>query len=272
MKTLTFGTVARILASTSSSSSCPWWTVHPPGTSTWNDTNRLAPDWRVRSAWYWTPSFKWLASAAFTSASSSAGKAVSISPRTDRRTMPKPVRTMFAATAIATIGSSRSQPVAATANTPTMTPTEVQTSVRRCWASASSVMEWYALPTRSRTSATARLTMDATTDTARPMPTCSMGLGAQRRLAAATAMLTAARRIRVPSTPLEKYSALEWPYAWSSSSGLAATVSIVSAMTAPTRLTIDSMASDRSPTEPVSAYATDLSVMVVTAAAIDSHA
>ncbi len=85
-------------------------------------------------------------------------------------------------------------------------------------------------------------------------------------------MLSAATRISVPSTPLEKYSALLWPYEWSSSAGRDATVSMLRAMTAPTRLTRDSIASDRRPTDPVRRYAMVLSAMVATAAAIDSHA
>jgi len=55
------------------------------------------------------------------------------------------------------------------------------------------------------------LISDATTDTIRPTPTCSSGFGVIRRSAAANAMLIAAIRISEPSTPLEKYSALEWP-------------------------------------------------------------
>ena len=86
---------------------------------------------------------------------------MSIRPRIDRRTMRVPVQTMFAATSSATIGSRRSQPVAATAPTPTMTPADVQTSVNRCCAFASSVMEWCCFPARSRTRATARLMRDA---------------------------------------------------------------------------------------------------------------
>jgi hypothetical protein len=45
-----------------------------------------------------------------------------MSPPTERRTSPVPVTTMLAATASATIGSSRSQPVSATAATPIRTP------------------------------------------------------------------------------------------------------------------------------------------------------
>jgi hypothetical protein len=66
-------------------------------------------------------------------------------------------------------------------------------------------------------------------------------------------MLTAASRMSVPSTPLEKYSAFEWPNACVSSAGRAATASIASAMSAPARLTNDSSASERRPTEPVRA-------------------
>jgi hypothetical protein len=65
-------------------------------------------------------------------------------------------------------------------------------------------------------------------------------------------MLAAAIRIRVPSTPLEKYSALPWPKAWSSSAGRAAMVSMARAIRPPTRLTVDSMASESRPTDPVS--------------------
>ena len=52
---------------------------------------------------------------------------------------------------------------------------------------------------------------EASTETARPRPICSSGLGASRRPTAAYPMLTAASRMREPSTPLEKYSALLWP-------------------------------------------------------------
>src|SRR5881227_2237586 len=48
---------------------------------------------------------------------------------------------MLPATIKATSGSSGCQPVRATAPMPTSTPAEVQTSVRRWWASASSVID-----------------------------------------------------------------------------------------------------------------------------------
>ncbi len=49
-------------------------------------------------------------------------------------------------------------------------------------------------------------------------------------------------------------------------------VSIVSATDAPARLTNDSIASESRPTEPVSKYAAPFSVIVATAAAMESHA
>ena len=60
---------------------------------------------------------------------------------TELRSNLAPVRRMFAATARATIGSRRSNPVIATSATPTMTPTDVHTSVSRCLPSASSVID-----------------------------------------------------------------------------------------------------------------------------------
>ena len=83
-------------------------------------------------------------------------------------------------------------------------------------------------------------------------------------------MATAAARISTPSKPLEKYSALWWPYGWSSSGGAAATVTIISANTAPARLTSDSSASDNKPTELVSHQAANFSTMVASATATDS--
>jgi hypothetical protein len=74
------------------------------------------------------------------------------------------------------------------------------------------------------------------------------------------------------SRPLEKYSALLWPKACSSSGGRSATVSAHSAAAAATRLTSDSAASEKSPTDPVSRYAPTLRPMVNTAAAIESTA
>jgi hypothetical protein len=84
-------------------------------------------------------------------------------------------------------------------------------------------------------------------------------------------MLTAASRISEPSTPLEKYSALLWPYGWSSSAGWVAMVNIARAMMPPTRLTTDSIASESRPTDPVRRQATSFNPMVTTAAEMESH-
>jgi hypothetical protein len=54
------------------------------------------------------------------------------------------------------------------------------------------------------------------------------------------------------SKPLEKYSALSCPKAWSSSGGRAAYSNAHSAATAATRFTTDSAASEKRPTDPVS--------------------
>ena len=83
-------------------------------------------------------------------------------------------------------------------------------------------------------------------------------------------MAAAAPRIKMPSKPDEKYSALLWPKGWSSSAGRAATVTIHSPNTAAARLTKDSSASDSKPTEPVTHQAQVLSAMVSSATAIDT--
>ncbi|MBK9474413.1 MAG: hypothetical protein IPO18_19445 [bacterium] len=62
-------------------------------------------------------------------------------------------------------------------------------------------------------------------------------------------MPAAAARISRPSVVLEKYSALPCPYVWPLSAGRAAIVSMANAMKPATRLTTDSTASDRKPTE-----------------------
>ncbi len=82
----------------------------------------------------------------------------------------------------------------------------------------------------------------------------------------------AANKMSVPSMPLEKYSALLWPNAWSLSAGLEATSSMARAMIPPARLTRDSRASESRPTEPVKSHAASFSPMVATAAAMDSQA
>src|SRR5215203_5110419 len=85
-------------------------------------------------------------------------------------------------------------------------------------------------------------------------------------------MLKAAIKIKVPSMPLEKYSALSCPKACSSSAGCAAIFKVKSATIAAARFISDSSASDNKPTEPVNQYAAALSAIVTIAAAIESHA
>ena len=85
-------------------------------------------------------------------------------------------------------------------------------------------------------------------------------------------MPAAAAMMRKPSTPLEKYSAFVYPKACFWSGGFAATVSAHRAISAATRLTTDSAASERRPTEPVSFQAASFNAIVTTAAAIDTKA
>src|SRR5947209_1243333 len=68
---------------------------------------------------------------------SSSGQARSISPSNERRISPNPVRRMFAPTAKAITGSTHSRPLKEPIPSPTTTPTDVHTSVMRCWPSAS---------------------------------------------------------------------------------------------------------------------------------------
>jgi hypothetical protein len=85
-------------------------------------------------------------------------------------------------------------------------------------------------------------------------------------------MITAAAmKIRVPSTAADMYSALPCPKSWLWSAGLADSRSAHSATRAATRFTIDSMASDHSPTELETYAATPLIVTVATAVAMDSQ-
>ena len=118
---------------------------------------------------------------------------------------------MLTATASAMTGSSHTQPVAATANTATTTPTDVHTSVIRWWPSASSAIELWRRAAASRSRATAKFTAVATTETASPSPTCSIARGWSSRSTAVHAMATAAMRISAPSKALAKYSAFEYP-------------------------------------------------------------
>ena len=78
-----------------------------------------------------------------------------------------------------------------------------------------------------------------------------MGCGFINRPMDAAMMKPEATRIIAPSSPAEKYSALEWPNSWSRSAGLAMTLSTTTATTAATRFTSDSAASESKPTDPV---------------------
>jgi len=93
------------------------------------DTKARLPAARVRTAWNWTSSFVKPRKTASTRAGSPSGSARSIRPPTKHRTSETAVATMLAATSSAMIGSSRSQPVIATAATPTTTPTDVLESL-----------------------------------------------------------------------------------------------------------------------------------------------
>lgn len=98
-----------------------------------------------------------------------------------------------------------------------MTPTVVHTSVRRWWASASSVIERCSRAPLSSAHPHSRFAPAATTESTRPRPTCSMGCGAMSRGTALQMIAPAATKMRAPSMPLEKYSAFSWPKLWSSS-------------------------------------------------------
>src|SRR3954466_9645926 len=113
-----------------------------------------------------------------------------------------------------------------------------------------------------RISATARLIAEATTVRLKPASGMSIGRGDITRGIAVQMMPAAATTISAPSIPAEKYSALEKPYGYSASGGEAARRSMESASSAAARLTSDSSASDKRPTEPVSHQASALSTIV----------
>src|SRR5699024_11776238 len=79
-------------------------------------------------------------------------------------------------------------------------------------------------------------------------------------------------KIITSSSAAEKYTALVRTYRNRSLAGRTATFRATRATTAATRLTVDSAASERRPTEPVSAQALVFRVMVTIAAQIDSQA
>ncbi len=159
-----------------------------------------------------------------------------------------------------------------TTASPARIPTDVQTSVIRCFASASIVILSCVRATFIITRAVTKFIAPATMATRMPGPRRSSGTGSISRCTAETTIATAATMISAPSTPLEKYSALSWPYACRSSAGCAASVSAPMATRPAARLTSDSSASDHRLTEPVRKYAPNLSTIVPIDVAIDSRA
>ncbi len=89
-----------------------------------------------------------------------------------------------------------------------MIPADVQTSVRRCFASASIVMLSCARAAFSITRAAPKFVAPAMNAMASPGPRFAIGCGSTRRRIAEAMIAIAATRISAPSTPLEKYSAL----------------------------------------------------------------
>ena len=90
------------------------------------------------------------------------------------------------------------------------TPAEVQTSVNRWRASASSAIERCSRALRSIDQASAAVHRRAHHPQQAPAHRFQR-LRAQQRCTAATTMASAATKISTPSKPLEKYSALWWP-------------------------------------------------------------
>ena len=92
-----------------------------------------------------------------------------------------------------------------------------------------------------------------------------------RRWTEVQTIAAAARKIRVPSTAAERYSALPCPNSCASSGGRDAVRIARSATTAATRFTPDSMASDSRPTDPVIMAAELFRRIVATAAPRDRY-
>ena len=179
---------------------------------------------------------------------------------------------MLMATAMAIKGSSTNQPVSLTSTMATTIPMDVQTSLSRCCASALSVIERKRRAARSNNQATAPLRAVAIKERVKPRSTELIGSGLSRRPAAAQIIPMAATTMRALSRPLEKYSALEWPKLWLRSAGLEAWPKAQNAVSAATKLTQDSRASESKPTDPVTAQARVFRAMVISAAATDSRA
>jgi len=160
--------------------------------------------------------------------------------------------------------------VKCTPTRPTTTPTDVHTSVIRCLASASSAIERSVAALRSIATARPPLSAVDASDSAMPRPTACTGAGWNSLSPAAPTMAIAAATISTPSKPLEKYSALWWPYGCPSSGGCAAHDTIISANSAPTRLTSPSIASDNRLTEPLTYQAPAFNAIVATAITADT--
>jgi hypothetical protein len=126
-------------------------------------------------------------------------------PWEEREISDQPVQRICSATRIAMTGSITSQPVMVTSSSPTSTPAVVQTSVSRCLASASSVMDRCWRAARSITHAHPAFAIAASTESAATTPSCSSGCGAMSRGIAVQMMAPAATKISAPSMPPEKY-------------------------------------------------------------------
>jgi len=169
------------------------------------------------------------------------------------------------------MGSSRFHPVNPTAATPISTPPDVHTSVIKCRASDSSVTDWNRFPAWERLKETPRFTIEATREIPRPSPTWASGRGGKECFDSGNSYaegcnqyqrpLCSARKITPPCCIRRRAPP---------SAGLAAIVSIARAMVAAARLTIPSMPSESSPTEPVRKYAPPFSV-ILTMAAVDGE-
>ena len=108
-------------------------------------------------------------------------------------------------------GSSHIQPEKCTSVRPNTTPTEVHTSVIKCFASASKAIERKRTEARRKVIPTTRLITVLTPEKIRPIPIDSIATGKNKRCIAAYKIPIAAAIIRMPSKALEKYSALLCP-------------------------------------------------------------
>jgi len=112
-------------------------------------------------------------------------------------------------------------------------------------------LTWFHEQTRTSTMPTTALTTVAALVMSRPIPRSSNSPGFHSRGTDVTRMAVAAPKIMKPSIPLDRYSAFPRPKWCRLSAGFAAERKAIRAMTAATTLTIDSIASESKPTEPV---------------------